>query len=222
MKFWMLRKNKGKPELVPGPSATLKKKNLFVEVATCVAAVITVIGRNREYTEGDIEVHGVWTVEKGTWHSDPNGPETAPITGERGYYTYEYLCRDKDNLLTFPGRDWFHTQLYTNTSAGTRGTGFVAVSADSGSAGTGDTTLPGEITTGGLARADADTKQHVNGTNLTTIEHTFTASAIHTGVRRVMLFNAASGGTGSHSNEFTAANLEINDTLKVTGLLTLA
>lgn len=222
MKFWHLRKNKGKKELVEGSTAEYKKKSIFVEVATVAAALIAVCGRNREFTEGDFEVHGVWTIQKGTWHSDPNGSETAPITGERGFYTYEYLCFDKDNLLTFPGRDWMHNQLYTNTAVGTRGTGFIAVSADAGSPATGDTTLTGEITTGGLARADADTKQHINGTNLTTIEHTFTASAIHTGVRRVMLFNAASGGTGSHSNTFTAANLEVNDTLKVTGLLTLA
>lgn len=216
MKFWTWNRNqKGKRELK-------ERKPGFIECATTAALLLTSIGRGRGFVEGDVEIHSWWTVEKGTWHADPNGPEVAPVTGERGYYTYEYLCIDKHNLLTYPGRDWMHNQLYTNTSAGTRGTGFVAVSTDAGSPATGDTALTGEITSGGLARADADTKQHVNGTNLTTIEHTFTASAQHTGVRRVMLFNAASSGTGSHSNTFTAANLEINDTLKVTGLLTLA
>jgi hypothetical protein len=223
MKFWKwVRKSNGKPGLVEQDPVQAKKKSFFVEATAVAALLLTSVGRSREFVEGQVLVHGVWTVQKGTWHSDPNGPEIAPVTGERGYYTYEYLCKDKHNLLVFAGRDWFHNQLYTNTAAGTRGSGFVAVSADAGNPATGDTTLTGEITTGGLARADADTKQHVNGTNLTTIEHTFTASAQHTGVRRVMLFNAASGGTGSHSNTFTAANLEINDTLKVTGLLTLA
>ena len=30
------------------------------------------------------------------------------------------------NLLTDAGRDWMHAQVYTNTSAGTRGAGYIA------------------------------------------------------------------------------------------------
>lgn len=192
----------------------------FLEAVAVTALLVPEIGRNRSFIDNEIPIFGIWTVEHGIWHNDPEGP-TVNKLGQRGYYTYETLCFEKTNLLTFPGRDFIHNQAYTNTAAGTRGSGFIAVSADAGSPANADTTLTGEITTGGLSRADADTKQHVTNTNTTLIEHTFTASAIHTGVRRVMLFNAASGGTGTHSNTFTAANLEVGDTLKVSGTLTL-
>lgn len=205
-----------------GKKRLVEKKTsaYYLEAVAVCASLAVEIGRYRDFVENTIPVFGVWTVEHGIWHNDPEGPETNAL-GQKGYYTYEILCQDKTNLLTNTGRDFIHNQAYTNTSAGTRGSGFVAVSADAGNPAAGDTSLTGEITTGGLARADADTKQHVNGTNTTLIEHTFTASAIHTGVRRVMLFNAASGGTGTHSNTFTAANLEIGDTLKVSGTITL-
>jgi hypothetical protein len=128
----------------------------------------------------------------------------------------EFLCKDKPNLLTNNGRDLFHAQCYTNTSAGTRGSGFMAVSADVGSPAAGDTTLTGELSTNGYTRADATTKQHSAGTNSTLIEHTYTAAtAATTGIRRVGLFNASSGVTLTHSNTFTNADTQVGDTLKV-------
>lgn len=136
-------------------------------------------------------------------------------------YEVVRLAYDKKNLLTNAGRDWMHAQVYTNTSAGTRGAGYLAVTTDTGSPAAGDTTLASEITTGGLARADAGTKTHTGGTNSTTIAHTFTASAIHTAVQKGALFNASSSGTMAHENTFTAASLEINDTLTVTATLNL-
>ena len=36
----------------------------------------------------------------------------------------QIICKDKPNLLTNGGRDLFHAQCYTNTSAGTRGSGY--------------------------------------------------------------------------------------------------
>lgn len=131
------------------------------------------------------------------------------------------LAEDKKNLLTNAGRDWMHAQVYTNTSAGTRGAGYLAVTTDSGAPAAGDTTLATEITTGGLGRADAGTKTHTGGTNSTTVAHTFTASAQHTAVQKGALFNASSSGTMAHENTFTSASLEINDTLTVTATLNL-
>jgi hypothetical protein len=120
------------------------------------------------------------------------------------------------NLLTTAGRDWMHAQVYTNTSAGTRGSGFVAVSAEVTAPVAGDTTLVGEITTGGLARADATTKSHTGGTNATTIEHEYTASATHTAVHKSALFNASSAGQMTHAAVFPAdATLQSGDKLKV-------
>ena len=136
----------------------------------------------------------------------------------------QVLCLNKPNLLTNGGRDWMIAQVYTNTAAGTRGSGFIALSADSTSPAATDTDLSagsGEITTGGLNRADATTKSHTGGTNSTTIQHTFTASATHTAVQKSGLFNASSGVTLSHENTFTAVTLQTSDTLQVTWTTTL-
>ena len=133
----------------------------------------------------------------------------------------QVLCENKPNLLTNAGRDWMIAQVYTNTGAGTRGSGFIALTSDSSGADATDTSLPSEITTGGLARADATTKSHTAGTNSTTIRHTFTASATHTAVQMSGLFNAASSGTLSHENTFTSVTLQSSDTLQVTWTTTL-
>lgn len=133
----------------------------------------------------------------------------------------QVLCLNKPNLLTNGGRDWMIAQVYTNTSAGTRGSGFIALTSDTGAPAAGDTALASEITTGGLVRADATTKSHTGGTNSTTIQHTFTASATHTAVQKSGLFNASSGVTLSHENTFTAVTLQTSDTLQVTWTTTL-
>jgi hypothetical protein len=134
--------------------------------------------------------------------------------------TVEIICEDKDNLLTNGGRDFVHNQVYTNTSAGTRGCGFIGVSADAGAPSAGDTTLTGEISSGGMTRVDATTKTHTNGTNTTTIQHTFTATALQTALVKAALFNAVSSGTMVHENTFTSVTLQINDTLQLTWTIT--
>lgn len=200
----------------------IKNKNRKVfEIVAISALTLIELTRIRKIVEEGGEIHGFETVVHGTWHSDPNGDLIAPVTGERGYYTYETIIKDKHNLLTNGGRDFIHNQAYTNTAAGTRGSGFVAVSADVGAPSAADTTLAGEIATGGFARADADTKSHTNGTNVTTIQHTYTASAVQTAVVKSALFNAASVGTMTHENTFTSVTCQINDTLQVTWTLTL-
>ncbi len=143
------------------------------------------------------------------------------IIKNAGKPTEELICNDKVNLLTNGGRDLFHAQCYTNTAAGTRGSGFVALSSDAVAPAVGDTTLASEITTGGLARADVTTKTHTAGTNVTTLQHTFTATATHTAVQKCGMFNAASGGTLTHENTFTSVTLQASDTLQVTWTLTL-
>ena len=82
-------------------------------------------------------------------------------------------------------------------------------------------TLTGEITTGGLTRADADTTTHAVGTATTLVEHTYTATATHTNVQMGALFDANSAGTMGIIYLFTAATLVNNDTLKVSVTVTL-
>ena len=133
----------------------------------------------------------------------------------------QVLCKDKHNLLTTDGRDFFHAQVYTNTTAGTRGANYIALTSDSSGADAGDTTLPSEISTGGLERAVATTITHTNDTNVTTLVKTFTASGTHTAVQMSGTFNAASGVTLAHEAVFTSVTLVSSDTLQVTWTLTL-
>lgn len=176
-------------------------------------------GNTRELTGPRSDIHGVVQVTVGRWHDSKNG--ALLVNGRQGYYTYGEE-QTIDNLLTLDGRDLFHAQDYTNTAAGTRGAGFIAVSDGIVAPAAADTALEGEITTGGLARVDAGTKTHVNDTNVSTIVTTFTASATHTAVHKSGMFNAVSGITLTHEAVFTSdVTLAINDTLTVTWTLTL-
>jgi hypothetical protein len=154
--------------------------------------------------EDNMNIHGYVTVIKNV-----------------GTDSEEIICKDKHNLLTNSGRDWMHAQVYTDTSAGTRGAGYIGLSSNTGTPAATDTTLAGEITANGLQRIDAGTKTHTGGTNSTTIQHTFTASAVHTAVVKASLFNAASNGYMAHINTFTAVTLQASDTLQVTWTVTL-
>ena len=134
------------------------------------------------------------------------------------------LAKNVPNLLTNGGRDQMHDQVYIESNAANteRGAGFIAVSTGTTNETASSTTLETEIASGGLARADATTKTHTSGTNSSTIEHTFTASATHTAVHKSATFNAASSGIMHHVANFTSdATLVSGDTLKVTWTLNL-
>lgn len=163
------------------------------------------VSRNRQCQDDVKGIHGYITVQVYRHLED------------KWYTIDEY----RHNLLTTDGRDFYHAQVLTNTSAGTRGSGFLAVSANATAPAAGDTTLTGEISTGGLARADATTKTHTDNTNSTTIEHEWTASATHTDVQKCAMFNASSSGTMTHEGTFTAASLISGDKLKVTYVINI-
>jgi hypothetical protein len=131
------------------------------------------------------------------------------------------IVENKHNLLTNNGRDFIHNQAYTNTSAGTEGSRYIAVTTNATAPAAGDTTLTTEIASGGLSRAAATTNTHSAGTNTTTLGITFTASGAHTSVQKSGLFNASSSGIMTHENTFTAVTLATNDQLQVTWTLTL-
>ena len=137
---------------------------------------------------------------------------------EDKWYT---LADHKPNLLTTDGRDFFIQQCYINTSAGTRGANYIAVSTDSGAPAAGDTTLTGEISTNGLQRADADQKNHSDNSNAVSIIHEYTASGSHTNVQKCALFNDPSAGIMTHEGTFTPASLISGDKLQVTYSFTM-
>jgi len=133
-----------------------------------------------------------------------------------------YSSHFQKNLLTNNGRDLFHQQCYTNTSNGTRGAGYVALTTDTAAASASDTSLAQELASNGFSRADATTKSHTNGTNSSTIEHTFTSSGTVSNIHKSGTFNNASSTTLCHEAVFgTDASLISGDTLKVTWTLNL-
>lgn len=150
---------------------------------------------------------------------DPSQP-LRDASGEIIYATdWKFITKLKDNLLTNGGRDFVHAQVLTNTSAGTRGSGFIGVSVNAGGASAAHTALAGEITAGGLARADATTKTHTAGTNTSQFIHTFTASAGHTDVQLAGTFNVTGppvAGILTHENTFTPTTLASGDGLEIT------
>ena len=143
------------------------------------------------------------------------------VVKNAGKQDEEILCKNKHNLLTNAGRDYFHAQCYTNTSAGGIGVNYIALSENSSGANATHTAVAGEINSGGLTRVQATTRTHSSGTNTTTLAQTFTASATFTAVQLSGLLNASSTGTLGHEATFTSVALVSGDTLSVTWTLTL-
>lgn len=145
------------------------------------------------------------------------------VTVIRANGEIEYLGYS-DNLFTNAGRDFGHNQVYINTSAGTRGAGFIGLTTDTAAANAADTALASEITTNGLQRADASTKTHTTGTNVSTIQNTFTASATFTAVHKSALFNAAGppvNGTMVHEAVLPSdVTLASGDSVQITWTIT--
>ncbi len=95
---------------------------------------------------------------------------------------------------------------------------YMAVSENATAPAAGDTTLAGEITTGGLARALATYAHTVGATNFT-MSKTYTATVAFSAVQKAGLFNASTGGTMYVENTFTATALAVNDQLVLTWTL---
>lgn len=145
------------------------------------------------------------------------------VVVNKGKVNQHTVQEDVCNLLTTSGRDFFHAQVYTNTSAGTKAGNGIAISNEATDPVAGDTTLVGEITTNGLTRVLAATISHTATTNVTTIENEFTATGVFTALHKSGLFNQDTiGGQMTHAEAFAAdVNLQISDTLTVTWTLTL-
>jgi hypothetical protein len=118
--------------------------------------------------------------------------------------TIELTIRDKDgnvkhhsvqkNLRTNVGADFWDQQLFKVTAPGPQAN-FIAMTSNSSPPVATDTVLAGELTTFGLARAQAaDT--HIMGTALSVLTNTFTyAGSVPVTIAKVGLFNALTLGT---------------------------
>ncbi|HTH21915.1 MAG TPA: hypothetical protein VL854_06825 [Nitrososphaeraceae archaeon] len=118
------------------------------------------------------------------------------------------------------GIDWISAQLYTNTSAGTRGAGFIALSNNGTAPDNTDTVLAGELVSADMQRTDAGTKTHTDNTNVTSLKHTFTASATRTGIVKTGLFNASSSGILVNEALIASTDLNSGDQIEITWTIT--
>lgn len=143
-----------------------------------------------------------------------------------GQVIVERLADWVPNLLTNGGKDWVHAQLFTNTTAGTRGCGWVAATQTAFSPAITDTTLSGEIAdANGLTRADAGsggTLNHTTASNSTLIENKAAGATIsgagYADVKCSALFTAGpTGGIMVHEANFSTSSGVLNsgDTLKI-------
>jgi hypothetical protein len=126
------------------------------------------------------------------------------------------------NQITNSGRDFLHLQGYGSSGLGSNGLNYIGLTNASISPSPTDTSLSGEITTNGLARAQG-TYAHTAGTNTTTISYTFTASGTQS-CQAAALFTAAGppvSGIMNHELTFTQRSLISGDTLAVTYTITL-
>src|SRR5215467_475537 len=110
-------------------------------------------------------------------------------------------------MLTNAGKDMIASQL-ANTSTQAAACNYIALTANNGAPAAGDTTLTGEIVTGGggLVRAQG-AYAHSGGTNTLTVSKTFTANgsdSLPVTVAKYGLFNAASVGTLGFESLFAA------------------
>ncbi len=125
------------------------------------------------------------------------------------------------NQKTDAGIDFLHQQGYQTSGLGTNGLNYGALTNTNVSPAHGDTTLSGEITTNGLARAQM-TVAHSAGTTTTTLDHTWTCATAPQAAQAFAVFTAASVGIMNHELNFTQRSLQIGDTLDATLTVTLS
>jgi hypothetical protein len=146
----------------------------------------------------------------------PHGKVTVSVLrdGQEIYY------HEGHNLITNAGKDFIAQQIGGSSGLATNGANYIALSSNTDAPAAGDTTLAGEITTGGLARSQGD-YAHTNGQNTFTVTETFTASATHSNIQKAGLFTASSGGTMVAENTFSSVTLADGDQLTITWTITL-
>lgn len=139
-------------------------------------------------------------------------------------YGWIEVEKHKHNIITTNGRDWVHEQIWTNAAAGSaeQAAHEIALTVDATGTDVADDALPGEITTGGLGKKNADTVTHTDNTNTTTLVTTWTASGSHTAVQMAGSFYNPTASTGQLilENTFTSTNLISGDSIELTWTIT--
>jgi hypothetical protein len=121
-----------------------------------------------------------------------------------------FLDEWNHNLRVNAGINWQYNQMAGTTAAVCD---YIALTNTAISPGATDTSLSGEITTNGLARA-LGTASHTSNATSYTLANTFTATGTQA-AQAAGMFNASSSGTMCFENTFTQASLVSGDTLAV-------
>lgn len=119
------------------------------------------------------------------------------------------------NLLTTVGRDQLILQGYGTTGLATNGFNYIALSNDALTETSASTTLSNEIAANGLSRAQG-AYGHTTGTNIVTIQKTFTCATAVQSYQKAALFNLSSSGIMNHAVAATPRLLNIGDTVTIT------
>lgn len=141
--------------------------------------------------------------------------------------TEELVC-EGDNVITINGIDWLIAQAYTNSTSGTRGANFLALSNNQTDTTASDTTFPGEITGQGLARVDlvaasTGSVTHTDNTNTVVLTNVFTATGTVSNIHKAALFYGASETQPIHNFTFASdTSLASGERVTVTWTVTLA
>jgi hypothetical protein len=153
---------------------------------------------------------------------------TSDSMGAHGYVVVtvtrdgqEIYRNEQHNIITNAGKDFIAQQIGASSGLGTNGANYIALTTTAVTPAADHTSLAGEITSGGLARAQGNFT-HTAGQNTFAIAKTFTASQSFTNVQGAGLFTASTGGIMMAENNFTAVNLANNDKLTITWTITLS
>ena len=154
-----------------------------------------------------------------TTTADSLGPHGYVVVSAKHADGSEFYHEESHNLITTAGKDFIAAQI-GSTSPGANGANYIALTNTAITPAAGDTTLSGEITTNGLARAQG-TYAHTAGQNTFTVSKTFTATATQS-AQAAGLFTASSAGTMMAENTFTSVTLNNGDQLTLTWTITLS
>jgi hypothetical protein len=162
------------------------------------------------------EAHGCWCLERIGHNLEMMLKGWQPVgIGPQGGLIWRYVSH---NIVTNAGQNFTQHKLF-NSGAGTPTTfaQYIALSTDATAPAYTDTSLLGEITTGGLARAQATFTAGTASLGDVTarLSVTFTATAAFTGVQKAGLFTAATGGVLFAENTFPPVNLQSGDQLTI-------
>lgn len=139
----------------------------------------------------------------------PPGPNLVHLVARHADGTIFY-DQTVHNLRTNAGVNWQFNQM-AGTTAGV--CTYIALSNDTGAPSATDTAVTAEITSNGLARANA-TPAHSSNTSSYTLTYTFTATGTQS-AQKAGLLNASSGGTLCFENVFSPVAMNSGDTLQV-------